>query len=379
MADAEHLRRLDRARAALHGLALGDALGMPLQELPLARATELLAGHTGAVLLAGPPDHPFAAGLPAGRITDDTEQALLLAGLLVRHQGPPPAREWGQTLLDWQNAAIAGGVGDLLGPSTMAALSALRNGVDPSLTGRRGTTNGAAMRIAAAGIAYPCKPLESLEALVRAVVACDRVTHDTTVAHAGAAAVAAAVSAGIGGASVPEALALGARAAALGELHGAPVPGPRLAPRLRWVQRVFSGVSSDAEVGPAAAKAARGVLLERLVAKIGTSVAAVETVPVAFACGAAFPDDPLAAIWAAATFGGDADTIAAITGAVVGSCSGMSALPQDLLEVIGNVNRAVFSATARTCAPQFDETTGDDPIDVVARALLALRQPGSRS
>src|SRR5690348_18457010 len=75
-----------RALGALYGLALGDALGMPTQSLPRA---EILARY-GAVVGGfhpGPDGHPLAAGLPAGSVTDDTEQAVLLARLVVAGPG----------------------------------------------------------------------------------------------------------------------------------------------------------------------------------------------------------------------------------------------------------------------------------------------------
>ncbi len=71
------MKTLSRARGALYGLAIGDALGMPTQMLSrpqiVARWGTLLVGFEPA-----PPGHPIAAGLPAGTVTDDTEQAVLL-------------------------------------------------------------------------------------------------------------------------------------------------------------------------------------------------------------------------------------------------------------------------------------------------------------
>src|ERR1035438_2598694 len=71
-----------RARGALYGLAIGDALGMPTQMMPrpdiAARWGPMLTGFEPA-----PPGHPIAAGQPAGTVTDDTEQAVLLGRLLV--------------------------------------------------------------------------------------------------------------------------------------------------------------------------------------------------------------------------------------------------------------------------------------------------------
>jgi ADP-ribosylglycohydrolase len=73
--------RRERAIGALVGLAVGDALGMPTQGLSPERIRSTIGRVTG--LLPAPPDHPIAAGLPAGSVTDDTEQALLRADLLI--------------------------------------------------------------------------------------------------------------------------------------------------------------------------------------------------------------------------------------------------------------------------------------------------------
>ena len=79
MADVAEM--LDRAMGALVGGALGDALGMPTQLLSPARIAELY-GHVED-FVAPSADHPVSKGLPAGAITDDTEQALLLGRILV--------------------------------------------------------------------------------------------------------------------------------------------------------------------------------------------------------------------------------------------------------------------------------------------------------
>ena len=84
------VQETDRARGALYGLAIGDALGMPTQMLSRQQITQrwgpLLTGFEPA-----PPGHPIAAGLPAGSVTDDTEQAVLLGRLLL--SGPVDPRE----------------------------------------------------------------------------------------------------------------------------------------------------------------------------------------------------------------------------------------------------------------------------------------------
>jgi len=45
--------------------------------------------------------HPLAGSMSAGRITDDTEQALLLAGLLIEGHGQMDAGVFALALLAW--------------------------------------------------------------------------------------------------------------------------------------------------------------------------------------------------------------------------------------------------------------------------------------
>src|SRR5690348_6683027 len=99
---------LARALGALYGLAIGDALGMPTQSRPRA---EIVAryGPLLASFQPGPPGHPLAAGLPAGSVTDDTEQALLLAELVIEGGGEVDAAELGARLLAWEDSMRARG------------------------------------------------------------------------------------------------------------------------------------------------------------------------------------------------------------------------------------------------------------------------------
>src|SRR5262249_2045680 len=109
-----------RALGALYGLAIGDALGMPTQSLPraviVARYGPLVGGFH-----PGPDGHPVAAGLPAGAVTDDTEQALLLARLVVAGGGEIDAGGLARGLLGWGGSMRARGALGLLGPSTRQA------------------------------------------------------------------------------------------------------------------------------------------------------------------------------------------------------------------------------------------------------------------
>ena len=124
----------NRARGALYGLAIGDALGMPTQLLSRREIAERWGGQLQDFEPA-PPGHPIAAGLPAGAITDDTEQAVLLGRLLVKGHGTIDPRELAQALVTWERDMAARGSLDLLGPSTKRAVAAVLAGVPPQDAG----------------------------------------------------------------------------------------------------------------------------------------------------------------------------------------------------------------------------------------------------
>ena len=318
----------NRARGALYGLAIGDALGMPTQLLSRREIAERWGGQLQDFEPA-PPGHPIAAGLPAGAITDDTEQAVLLGRLLVKGHGTIDPRELAQALVTWERDMAARGSLDLLGPSTKRAVAAVLAGVPPQDAGAHGDTNGAAMRITPVGIAVPVSlpgpahpgPDSGLSTLVDQVVAASYVTHNTGLALAGAAAVAAAVSAGLAGAGIAEATSLAVRAARIGAERGHWVAGADVAARIEWAAGLVAGRD-------------RADAAELIYTLIGTSLATQESVPAAFAVLATVPDDPWQACLLAASLGGDCDTIAAMAGAIAGACHGLEAFPADAIAVI---------------------------------------------
>ncbi|MGY4859014.1 ADP-ribosylglycohydrolase family protein [Cryobacterium sp. AP23] len=329
---------LDRSIGALTGLAVGDALGMPSQMMS---RPELLrrfgaAGVTGFAAAAA--DHPLAAGMPAGSVTDDTEQALLLAGMLVAGSGHIDTAEYARALLEWESAMRAKGSLDLLGPSTRGALARVLAGESTAESGRFGVTNGAAMRVAPVGIVMPA---DDLPALVDRVVESALATHNTGVAIAGAAAVAAAVSAGIDGATTAEATAVAQEAARLGAKRGFWVAAGQVAPRIRWAVGLMDARRPQDS-------------LDLVYALVGTSLASQESVPAAFAVLALYPDDPWRSCLAAASLGGDSDTIAAMAGAVGGAVWGTAGFPAAAVSTVREVN--------------------DLDLAPVATALLALRR-----
>jgi ADP-ribosylglycohydrolase len=388
-----------RALGALYGLAIGDALGMPTQSFPRA---EVVRRH-GSVLSGfepGPPDQPLAPGLAAGSVTDDTEQALILAESLIDGGGRIDPAAFARRLVAWEDSMRRRGSSDLLGPSTRRAVTELLAGAPPDQSGRLGATNGAAMRVTPVGVAVRPGP-----GLIDAVVAASEVTHNTSVALAGAAAVAAAVSAGVDGAGVDGVVA--AARAARDAARAAVVRGHWLAAadvsaRIDWlggllapswnnrraesaapaIRRAATSPNQPHVIEPSGASAAGMIdttgpslggppgtglsgragltqpdVIGLVCELVGTSLATQESVPAAFACALAHGDDPWLAVRVAASLGGDCDTIAAMTGAILGACHGFEAFPAAARETVAEVNGLT--------------------LEPVARALLALRERGA--
>lgn len=304
--------RFSRAYGTLAGLALGDALGMPTQAMSPEQIRAVYGRITG--LVDGDASQPYAPGMPAGSVTDDTEQALLVASLLVRGRGSSSGRvaldagEFAHALLAWEDSMIERGSLDLLGPSTKAALERVRAGEDPLSVGGAGTTNGAAMRVTPIGIAVSTA---DPEVFADAVWSSCQVTHATRQGFQSATLVAAAVSMGI---DTPRSAASDMTALlwkavtyvdSLPE-RGAWTPDPDVVAATRRAMQLVANPASSS--------------LECLVEQVGTSVASAQAIPMAFALLARDPSPQ--ALLDAANLGGDTDTIGAIAGAILGAALG---------------------------------------------------------
>ncbi len=300
----------DRALAALQGLALGDALGMPSQTLERVTIQRLYGRITDFI---DPVEgHPVSHGLGAAQVTDDTEQTVILAHRLIADRGGFDATAWAADLTRWETDVLARGLGDILGPSTKAAIEALRAGATEVEAGRLGATNGAAMRIAPVGIATPPDPTRMLARVAQV----SRLTHGTGEALAAAVAVAMVVSQGLEGASFDEALPL---ALATAET---PMPGTEPAAHRAMADRIR--LALDLAHGKDAASGATG-----LADGIGTSVLSLQSVACAFGIVRLARGEPWTAALIAANIGDDTDTIGAIACSMAAACAGTAALPAD--------------------------------------------------
>lgn len=316
----------EKAYGCLAGLALGDALGMATEFLTPQQIEE----HYGWVdgLVSAPSWHPHAA-LPRGHVTDDTGQALALAGIYI-HDGAMSAEAAAQAILRWADAQ-GEHLGLCIGLSTRRALAALRAGADPRESGREGRTNGAAMRSAPIGIVHP----GDFDGALRDVIEAALPTHGTRAAISAAAAVAWAVAEAMQADATVESVLERAMAGAVrGREHGVWVWTAPLERRIELARRLVREAVDE--------RAA----LRALYDYVGVDLTVTESIPAAFGLVELAGGDPMRAVIYAANIGGDTDTIGAIAGAVCGALRGIGAIDGELLRQIEEVNHLSLEQVA---------------------------------
>ncbi|MCA9794844.1 MAG: ADP-ribosylglycohydrolase family protein [Candidatus Eremiobacteraeota bacterium] len=264
---------LDRARGALVGLAVGDALGFALEGLKPAAIRRRYGEHHGRYRFLG----------RTGYVSDDTEQAVMVArSLLTRGQ---EAEDFGRRLFRWFLTAPPG-----IGRATLRACLLRAVGV------KRGTAsagNGAAMRMAPVGLVDWQAELVRQNALV---------THTDPRAVDGALVVALAVH-------------------RLVRQEAADWPSlsnllPELDPRLQAAMQQSWQAAGD----------------DTAAAELGTSGYVLHSVPVAFWALWRQPPDFLSGLQPLLRQGGDTDSNAAIAGALLGASFGFSSIPTELVD-----------------------------------------------
>lgn len=303
----------------LYGQALGDAWGMPA----LLKPAQTWARYGGwlTTLLPAPDDHLVHAGLPAGRITDDTEQAFALAEAMIADGGVTVAGT-ARAILAWYDR-IGGDSCPYVGPSTRRAVQALKRGVDPQQTGRHGDTNGAAMRVAPVGLIHPG---DVRAAALDAACSCIP-THHTDVAAAGAAAVAGAIAQALAPTTTLDAIIqAGITAAEIGQQQAPPWLGASVARRIELAVTIAHSHQSERE------------RLQQLYDIIGATLAISESVPATFGVLAMAEGNPQQAAIYAAALSGDADTIGAMACAIAGAWQGVDAFAAEHIATLRRVN-----------------------------------------
>ena len=305
---------INKILGGLYGQALGDAFAMPAQVHP--DDTERCFGWLDSWQDA-PDDHIVHAGLPAGRITDDSEQAYSITQAVI-DAGGVTLEAAVSGLITWYDR-VDGDNSPYVGPSTRRGVNSLKAGEDPRTTGLWGDTNGAPMRISPIGLLHP----GDIEGAVADTVTVCMPTHFTQPAVSGAAAVAAAVAtAMVDGVALNDVIEAGLRGAEMGREHGRRWFGCSVPFKIK--QALAIAKSSDST----------RTRLRRIYDEVGATLNVPETVGAAFGLLAMADGDPKETAILAANLSGDADTIGAIACAMAGTFAGFDAIPAEDIAVL---------------------------------------------
>jgi poly(ADP-ribose) glycohydrolase ARH3 len=295
-------RMHDTAAGSLLGLFCGDALGMPYETCPPSVVPERLEMRE--------------ARLGRGTYTDDTQMAIALAESLLRCGGVDEAD---------LAATIAGAFDPRrgYGPGTTTVVRLWAKGVPHDeaalrLFGGEGSAgNGAAIRVAPVGLLF-ARDHDRCVADARRQA---RLTHAHPLGVDGAAAQAAAVA-----------------AAVRGDDH------------LAAARDAVETEEFAHRLGEAAALASRKLGPAEIGRRLGSGVAALDSVPAALVAASAPSFEE--AVTFAVRCGGDTDTVGAMAGAVAGARFGVGAIPQRWLDALedGEKGRSHVAALAAKIA-----------------------------
>lgn len=283
----------DAISGCLVGLAIGDALGQPTEGWsPQAVAAKwgYLTGFVGEAALS-----------------DDTEYTLFSAQVLLEHgyalTADDVAAAWLRDIVPLPGPFRGAGF------SEMAAIENLRRGLRPPASGQHyhAWSDGFAMRVAPFAAVYPGNP----------EAACRLATEDGVVSHSGE---------GLyGGLAVTAGISVALEGASPADIERAAleaVPGDS------WTARALLQASDIAKTTPSARAAIYPIHDALAVTTYPWTDLAPEAVALAFGLLRAGRGDFEETLLAAVNLGRDADTVAAIVGALLGAGLGYEKLPE---------------------------------------------------
>lgn len=319
----------------MSGLAIGDALGRPVEGMSAEAIREKYGSVKDFLLLS-----------PGG--SDDTEYALLTASAILKYGLDITADQFAQYWKDFvctQKGAFIGA-----GFSEMCAIDNLRNGLKPPFSGQHphSWSDGLAMRVAPIGIVGA----GNLPLTLTMTMADGQVSHSGEGIWSGQA-IAAAISVAMVGASPQEAFAQALLAV----------------PEDSWINRNLIKVErivSDS-AGKTSAELVDLLLYAVAVEDYYYADLAPEAVSLALAAVLYGDGDFARTLLFAVNLGRDADTIAAMAGAVAGALVGYEAIPESWRVAIQSVKGSCLEFAA-----------GLNPVVVAVKLAELVQTKGSQ-
>lgn len=328
-----HSNYRERILGGLRGAAVGDSLGAITETLTRRQIRELYGWLDD---YRAPVSPPYGQERIPGEITDDA--SLIIA--MMESAAGTDRLELAPTIRGLMQWADDPRYSRYAGPSTKRAIQLIRAGANPLEVGKgdvnsfTGASNGGAMKSAPAGWAAR----GNIELAVHnAAVICGP-THNTQVAIAGAAAIAAGCTAALSeSATVATVIAAAidgaTRGHELGLSQGREVAAPNVERRILQAMDLVDRNSVENT-------------LENLANQIGCGLSTSESVPVALAIFALAEGDPTLCAIYSANVGDDTDTIGCMAGALGGTYSTSANLPNSWIDLIDEANNINTEAIA---------------------------------
>ncbi len=323
------ITKQDRILGTFYGQALGDSMGMPSELWPRHR----VKAHFGWIdrFLDGPQENNAACYFTACQFTDDTSMALALADAIIACDGNIVPEVIARNVLTWAEGFDAFNK-NIFGPSSKAAMRAIKDGTPIDALENNGVTNGAAMRVSPMGCLLPAT---NLDRFIEQVALASSPTHKSDVAIAGAVVVAWAVSKAIDGhcwSAIKDQL-----------------PAIALAAQTKHITTFSASMASRVELALSAAGESGGIetRMDKIYNLIGAGVSTIESVPAAVAMVEIAETDPNRCAILCANLGGDTDTIGAMATAICGALNGVQGIDASLKQQLDQKNQLDFDQYAR--------------------------------
>lgn len=325
----------DKIDALLIGLALGDAHGMPFEMLNRAdvKKHKKNSGYdlNNNFFVEIPDFHFLKRDLKKAEITDDTILASHLGRYLVENKGKINKEDYFSSLgqfIDEQKLITKG----VIGPSTGRAVTKIMRNEKFTISERAGFSNGLALK--AAVLAY-FLPLEEQKSNLEKIEELAYYSHFSDAAISAAAGFYAALAAALAGGDLEQIFAAALDYMEQGEKYGLQTFQPSSYQRTKFLLEYIADLNKTEA-------------LDFIAEVMGTGINSYESVPAAFAVFKLFPDNAAKAFAAAVDLGGDTDSTAAITGALIGAYNGIGIFNKNWVEELNQVNSLSLKELGRS-------------------------------
>lgn len=333
----------NKVLGCLVAAGMGDAIGAPSEGMSRIEIAEKYGGPITTFIDGS--DNIYALGNFIGEVTDDASQMFEMAKAVVKTNGNLTVEAAAAALIAWSEGYPKYYPRNA-GPTTMYVINELKAGKDPVEIGKigkvygRGTSNGAAMRVAAAGL---CNP-GNLDAAIETTIIMTKPSHGTQHAYSAACAVACGIAEAMMEKSdvysILKACIYGAeKGEEIGKKEARIACGVRTLPKILKAIEIalYTNSMEDAQI--------------KLEEEVGNDGAIQITVAVAIGLFAAAKGDIAKTILGGANIGGDSDTIACIAGMLAGAYQGFSGISPDWYDCFKNANpKLEFEAVGKDLA-----------------------------